>query len=150
VEFPRPNYEYLLRTQIRTLRDAARTTMLNGVRCQDNWSGIKRTEEELCTSEAVNLNLKMSWSFREQSIYVVSSVPRSMIVCSQNFSKRRIWLCIIGATVFHRNTNSIWTVNIDVVKLTLLIWRYSQIPLNHNYYYSYLHVVHRLPTLYLK
>jgi len=73
--------------------------------------------------------MKMSCRFREQSIYVVSSVPTSTIVPSPNFSKWRLLLCIIGPTEFYQNTYSIWTVQIDV---------------NKNYYFWYddIHIFH--------
>jgi len=77
---------------------------------------------ELRTTQVVKLNLKMSCGFREQSIYVASSVPTSTIVPSANFSKSQPSLFIIGPNEFHQNTNSTWTVQIDV---------------NKNYYFWY-------------
>jgi len=47
---------------------------------------MNETHVELCNSQAVNLLLKMSCGFREQTNYVVSSVPTSTEFTSLNFS----------------------------------------------------------------
>ena len=51
-----------------------------------------------------------SYSFREQSNYVVSSVPMNTEFTLPNFSKQRPVWCIIGPTEFQQNRNLIWTV----------------------------------------
>jgi hypothetical protein len=61
----------------------------NAVGCQDSLRGINRTYVELRYAQVVNLNLKMSYGFRERRIYVVLSVPTNTAAPALNSTKQR-------------------------------------------------------------
>jgi len=63
----------------------------------------------------------MSWGFRDQSNYVVSSVPNSMEITASNFSKQRPLLIPTGSIEFPE-TNITQTVQkgLHVVHIKLI------------------------------
>jgi len=65
----------------------------------------------------------MPWGFRDQSNFVVSSVPNSMEITASNFSKQRPLLVTTGPIEFPQNTNIIRTVQkgVNVVHIHNLI-----------------------------
>jgi len=55
----------------------------------------------------------MSWGFRDQSNFVVSSAPNSMEISVSNYSKQRPLMIPTGPIEFPLNTNLIRTVQIE-------------------------------------
>jgi len=107
---------------------------VNGVGYQDSWRVTNRMYAQLRTTHNVNLNLKISWGFSEQIIYLASSSRTSAEFSSPNFPKQRNVWCFTGPKKFNQIINIIRTEQMTWKKINYLVRWYSQIPLNTGSY----------------